>query len=217
MKSSHKNLWFSFLGLGLIVSFSGLAEQAPSSPGAASQSSVKIASLDMSKIFDEYYKTKKAKDELKDAADAVEKDLRSRDAEIQKAAAEVRRLEEEAENPAYTDEKRAAKRKECDQKRSEYRMMSTQAQDLVVNKKRDLESQQAKVRNVLVEEITKTIQEKARKEGYVLVIDKTGKTLSGVSPFIYVQDALDITADVIKMINANPIPSTSEKKKDSKP
>lgn len=175
----------------------------------------KIAAVDMAKVFSEYYKTKKAEAELKDRAQGFDKELRERAAELKKMDDELAKLKEDAENPAFTEDKRMEKRKLAEAKFSEYRVMGTQLQDSAQMRRKDLDEQRAKMRSTLVDEITKAIQDKARKDGYTLVVDKSGLTFSGVSPFIYVQDSLEITSEIIKIINANQSASgVNEKAKD---
>jgi outer membrane protein len=177
----------------------------------------KVASVDMSKVFSEYYKTKKAEAELKDRASACEKELRDQETALKKLSDDVTKLKEDAENPAFTDDKKAETRRLIDSKVSDGRIKAQQLQDMVASRRKELDDQRNRVRVVLVDEIMKTVQEKAKKEGYSMVVDKTGLTSSGISPFLYIQDSLDITSDVIKQINANaPATATSTSPKDTK-
>jgi len=170
----------------------------------------KVASVDMSKIFSEYYKTKKAEADLKDRTNACMKELQDQEAILKKLSEEVNKLKEQAENPAFTDDKKSENRKLIESKVSEGRIKAQQLNEMAQSRKKELDEQKNRVRSVIVDEITKLIQEKAKKEGYSLVIDKTGLTLSGVSPFIYIQDSLDITSEVIKLLNgSNTAPASS--------
>ncbi len=54
----------------------------------------------------------------------------------------------------------------------------------------------------IVADTSPAIQATAQREGYSLVVDQTGLTLSGAPAFLSVQDSLDITADIIKTLNA---------------
>jgi outer membrane protein len=163
----------------------------------------KIASVDMSKVFDEYYKTKKAQAELKERATACEKELRDQENELKKLGEQIKKLQEDAENPAFTSDKKSENRKLIESKTSEGRIKAQQFNEMIQSRKKELDEQRSKMQLTLVDEITKSIQEKARKEAYSMIVDKTGRTLSGVSSFIYVQDSLDITAEVIKQLNGS--------------
>ncbi len=171
-------------------------------PSVGFSQQLKIAAVDMGKVFAEYYKTKKAETELKDRASGYEKELRDRAGELEKLREDGKKLQEDAENPAFNEDKRVEKRKAVETKATEFRLLAQQLQEMKNNRERELKDQQNRVRGTIVEEISKVIQEKAKREGYSLVVDKTGLTLSGVSAFIFVQDSLDITADIIKTLNA---------------
>jgi outer membrane protein len=188
------------------------------SPLPAFGQQIKIASVDMSKVFSEYYKTKKAEAELKDKQVGFEKEIRDKASELDKMREDAKKLQEDAENPAFTEEKKAEKRKTLQTKVNEGRLFAQQLQEMKMTRERDLKEQQNKERNKIVEEISKVIQDKAKRDGYTLVIDKAGLTLSGVSPFVFVQDSLDITSDIVKSLNASApvgtaaVPATPEKK-----
>jgi outer membrane protein len=180
----------------------GISIVALLNPSVSFGQQLKIASVDMSKVFTEYYKTKKAEAELKDQADGFGKELRDKASDLQKMEEDGKKLHEEASNPAFTEEKKAEKQKLFDTKRNEFRLLANDLNQLKQAREKELKDRQNKVRSAIVDEITKIIQEKAKREGYSMVVDKTGLTLSGVPPFIFVQDSLDITADVIRTLNA---------------
>ncbi len=204
----------SFRSLILIAVFAAIATLLPLP--AHGQAAIKIAAVDMSKVFNEYYKTKKAEAELKDRAQGYDKEMRERIGDVKKLEDELKKLQEDAENPAFTDDKRAEKRKAMETKLTEYRMLGTQVQDTAQLRKKDMMDQREKMKTTLVDEISKVIQDKAKKDGYTLVIDRSGVTFSGVSPFLFIQESLDITADIIKVLNAAQpaVGATSEKPKD---
>ncbi len=178
-------------------------------PAAFSQQAVKIAAVDMQKVFTEYNKTKKAEAELKDRAAGFDKELKDQLADLKKMQDDGRKLQEDENNPAYTDAKKAEIKKVVENKLQEFRLLQGRLEDLATSRKKDLQEQQNRIRSTIVDEISKVIQTKAKTEGYTLVIDKTGMTLSGVPPFIYVQDSLDITADIIKALNASAAATSS--------
>ncbi len=179
----------------------------------------------MAKVFAEYYKTKKAESELKDRADSYQKDLRQQVADLQKMEEDGKKLQDESENPAFTDDKRAEKKKVLETKKTEYRIARQNFEEMKTNRERELFEQRNRVRMTIVDEIVKVVQEKAKKEGYSMIVDKTGLTQSGVPPFIYVQDALDVTSDILKTMNASapaagsaaaPAPAPASKDVDAK-
>ena len=73
------------------------------------------------------------------------------------------------------------------------------------------------MRQGILKEINDVIGKEARDQGYGFVFDKSGNTLNGVPAIIYSQEGLDITDDIIKVLNKNKpaeLPKTEEKKSD---
>ncbi len=178
-------------------------------PSAFSQQTLKIGAVDMQKVFAEYYKTKKAEAELKDRAAGYDKELKASLAELQKTQEDGRKLQADSESPVYDEKKKAELRRVVEGKLQEFRIMQGRLEDMANSRKKDLAEQQSRIRGAIVEEINKVIQDYAKKNGFTIIIDRTGMTLSGVPPFVYVQESLDITADIIKLLNANAPASTA--------
>lgn len=177
-------------------------------PATLSAQQPKIGCVDMSKLFPEYYKTKKAEVEMKDAQNALQKDLQSRQAEFSKMNDDYKKLKEDADNPAFTEQKRNEKRKAMETKGSDCRIFEQQSKQWIQDQTRDLFEKQRKTMQALVDDIVKTIEEKAKKEGYTMIVDKSSISPKGNPPFpvptfLFLQDSIDITADVLKMLNAN--------------
>ena len=53
----------------------------------------------------------------------------------------------------------------------------------------------------IVADIRKTVQRYINGKNIALVIDNSGKTMNGVEPVIYFDSALDITDDIILLLN----------------
>src|SRR5690348_11898605 len=115
------------------------------SPHAQAQQ-VKIAAVDMSKVFTDYYKTKKAEAELKDRAENYQKELRQQAADLQKMEEDGKKLADESDNPAFTDEKKAEKKKVLEQKRTEFRLAAQNFQEMKANREQELQMQRNRVR-----------------------------------------------------------------------
>ena len=69
-------------------------------------------------------------------------------------------------------------------------------------------------KTLMIEEITKTATDIAKKKGATLLLDKSGPTLVGVSNVLYFDPSLDITDEVMAEINKDrpavtPTPTTA--------
>jgi outer membrane protein len=168
----------------------------------------KIGCVDMSKIFPEYYRTKKAEAEMNDALSAVQKELATRQTELTKMNDDLKKLSEDAQNPAFTDTKRAEKKKAMESKRNDCIIYENSARTWSQERGQELLKKRNETMQALVDDIIKVIKEKASKEGYTMIVDKSSISPKGSPPipvpsFLYLQDSIDLTADILKTLNAS--------------
>ena len=60
-----------------------------------------------------------------------------------------------------------------------------------------------RMRNGIVEEITKLIQEKVKSDAFDIVLDKSGNSFNGVPLVLYSKEASDFSQDIIVALNKN--------------
>ena len=59
------------------------------------------------------------------------------------------------------------------------------------------------MRNGIVDEITKLVQDKVKSDNYDLVFDKSGSSLNGVPMVLYSRDNMEFSDDIIAALNKN--------------
>jgi outer membrane protein len=170
---------------------------------AFSQASGRIATVDMNKLFNEYYKTPVASGKLKDTAESYNKEHEEMLAQYKKQVDELNKLREEQDKPEYTPEVREQKKKAVQEKLAETQKTQRDIEEYRNSHRQILEQQTQRMRSGILKEINEVISREARSAGYSLVLDKSGNTLNGVPSIIYSQDALDITDEIIKTLNKN--------------
>lgn len=185
-------------------------------PSAFSQgAAIKLAAVDMEKVFNEYWKTKKASKELDDVKAGYQKEIEAARADGRKKEDDLRKLFEEKDNPAYTDAKKAEIQKEIERRTIDLRSAKVNFEEMSGARAKTVVETMMKQRGALVDEIYKAIQKKAEKEAYTLVFDKTGKLETKLPAFLYVNPSLDITDDIIASLNAG-APAGSATSSDTK-
>jgi outer membrane protein len=173
-----------------------------SSPLALAQSSMKIGTLDMKLVFDSYYKTKEAEGKINEARTQAKKELDDRLETFNKAQADARKLNEEANKPELTEKAKAEKAKVLNEKLQALGTLQREIQEFQQTRERQLSEQSVRSRNTLLEEINVVVGNKIKSAGYDLVLDKSGQSLNAVGLVVFSKDAMDFTADVIAEINA---------------
>ena len=205
----------SRIGAWVVMAFGALALSA-----SAQGPSGRMATVDLNKVFNDYYKTPMAQTKLKETADTYTKEQDEMMANYKKAIDELNKLREEQEKSEYTAEVREQKRKAVAEKLAETQKQQRDIEDYRASHQKILQEQTQRMRQTIIKEINDVIGKEAHYQGYLIVFDKSGNTLNGVPAVIYSQDPLEITDDIVKILNKNK-PKTAEapkpaEKKDEK-
>jgi len=170
---------------------------------ASAQSMVKIGTVDMKKVFESYYKTKDAEQRINEARNQSKKELEERMESYQKGVGEVKKLNEEIESPALSREAKETKSKARDEKVGELKNMEREIAEFRQTREKQLQEQSGRMRQGIVDDINKIVQEKVKAESFDLVFDKSGMSLNGVSVVMYAKDPYDFTDAVVTALNKN--------------
>ncbi len=183
----------------------------------------RIVTVDLNKIFNEYYKTPTASGKLKETAEGFNKEHEEMVADYKKAVEDLNKLRDEQDKPEYTAEVREQKKKAVQEKLAETSKKQRDIEEYRRSHQKILEDQTTRMRQNILKEINDVVQKESRDAGYLLVLDKSGNTLNGVPPIVYSQEQLDITDDIVKILNKNrpkdaeaPKPAATEKKDEKK-
>jgi Skp family chaperone for outer membrane proteins len=169
----------------------------------------RIVTVDLNRIFNEYYKTVSSSAKLKEQAETYNKEQDELLASFRKLSDELAKLQEDQEKPEYTEEVKAQKRKLVRDKLDEIKAKETEIQNYRRSHTDLLQQATQRMRSGIIKEIQEVVAKEARDLGYLYVFDKSGNTLNGVPTVVYSQDSLDITEDILKVLNKNaPKPAT---------
>ena len=173
---------------------------------AVAQEPVKIATIDLLKAFDSYWKTKLSNDQLKERGADFDKARVGMIEDLDLLREEYNRLNVSAQDPANSDEKRAADLKKTQEKISEFKRLEQQVIDFNKNAQKTLADQTRRLRKGRLEEIQEVISTKAKELGYDLVIDSSQDVLLPRTPTVlFTNGKNDITAVVIDILNKDAI------------
>ncbi len=171
---------------------------------AVAQEPVKIATIDLPKTFESYWKTKLSNDQLKERGADFDKARVGMIEDLDLLREEYNRLNVSAQDPANSDEKRAADLKKTQEKISEFKRLEQQVIDFNKNAQKTLSDQTRRLRKGRLEEIQEVISTKAKELGYDLVIDSSQDVLLPRTPTVlFTNGKNDITAVVIDILNKN--------------
>ncbi len=187
------------LTLGLVASFALSAMVA--SPARAE---IRIGTIDMQKIFNAYYKTREAEDKLQEAQKSAKDELDLRMDSYKKNLDTINKLNEEINKPDLSAAGKDQKAQERDSKIAETKGLEKEINDFRTTREKQLQEQMARMRQGIVEEIMKVVNEQVRSQNFDLVFDRSGQSLnSGVPVLVYSRDNIDFSDSVISRLNAS--------------
>jgi len=184
----------------LAVGFTALQAQQPAP-------AVKLIVVDMAKVFDSHYKSEEANVKFRDAEQKAREQAEELNKQGQALVEEYKELAEQAKNALLTPEARTKAEGDAQKKLEEIRRKQEEVQSFRVNTERSLQQRIKTHRDLLLEEISKTVAELAKKQGATLVLDKSGPTLFGIPAVIYADPGYDITQQVIDEVNKDRPPA----------
>lgn len=192
-----------------VVGTAVVALLAVANVGSAQVTSGRIVIVDLEKVFAEYYKTPAATAKLKETVDSFNKEAEEMLADFRKQTEDYTKLRDDSDKPEYTPEVKEKKRKELQDKLAELQKRDRELQEYRRTHQQLLQQQQQRMRDNILKEITDVVVKEAQGAGYSIVMDKSGKTMNGVPTVIWTQDTLDITDNIVKILNKN-APKTIE-------
>ena len=167
------------------------------------QAELKVVTVDMQRLFKEYYKTEQALEKLRDAAAQAEETRQNMVTVGQALVAEVRELEEKAQNPALSEEARQAAAATVDEKTNEVLQKQQELRTFEENTRRSLMQRNQTHRELMLDEITAQVMLVGKEKGADLIFD-TSAPENGVGlipSVLYAKEEWDVTDSVLTRLN----------------
>lgn len=183
------------------------------------QPAPKVFVIDMQKLYEGHYKTEennaKLRSDEQKAQVELERLAKEGNALAEKYKEMVEAFEGTRSSPVASNEAKAKAEREVQEKMQEIEHKQQDFQVFRRNVEQQLQQRLRSFQEFLLEEISKVATDIAKKKGATMVIDKSGRTISGISAFIYLDPAYDITEEVLKEVNkdrpAAPAPAAASK------
>ena len=166
----------------------------------------KIASVDMKKVFNGYYKTKMAQAAIdKDKAD-LSKEIKDMSDGLNQARADYKQMLDQANDQAISTDEREKRKLAADDKAKDVNSRQVAVEQYSRQAEAQLSDKSQRMIGNLVGEIQKAVTDKAKAGGYTLVVNSANN-----EAFVYVADGTDISASVLDQLNAGaPIDVTKQ-------
>jgi len=172
-------------------------------PVSMASADLKVAVVDLSKAFDQYYKTKDAQAKLKEKQDGYQKEIQDLINDYQRMGGEAETLDKAASDPTLSAAARQDKATALQAKKQDLVNLGNKIQEMKVERTREINEELFRRHKEIVDEISKVINDYSGPQGFDLVIDKSSASAaSGVSIVLYNSSKLiDITTAIITILN----------------
>jgi outer membrane protein len=184
--------------------------------GGSAMAQTKIATVDLNKLFDNYYKTKLAQAAIKDRAAQLEKDDKSMKDDLQKGNDDYKALLEQANDQAISADERERRQQAVSDKLKQLQSAKAAIDTYERQAQTTLGEQRQRMIKDSLDEIKAAVGNKAKAAGFTVVLDTSTRTLNlGAgsielpSEVVYSGGDSDLTDAVLAQINAGaPIDTT---------
>ena len=168
---------------------------------------LKIATVDMQQLFKEYRSTNKAQKEISVERARIRKENNDRLAQIRELDTELQEMRKQLEDPSGSESKKQGIFSELNLKQQEGIALDRERREFLQRRNQSLNEKMVQRMKVILEEIRKRVEEKAKAEDYDYVFDKSGLSTTQVPFFPYTKGTTDMTAKLLADLNAGISPS----------
>lgn len=169
----------------------------------------KIATVDMKKLFENYYKTRLAQAALQDHSTQLAKDDNAMKDDLKKATDDYQKLLTESNDPAVSADERTRRKQAAADMLKQLEERRTAIDNYERTAQTTLSDQLQHMSEKIMADIQAAVNAKARAGGYAMVLNTSPETLNlGAakvnvpSPVVYSVNDVDLTSDVLKQLNA---------------
>ncbi|MCX6926775.1 MAG: OmpH family outer membrane protein [Verrucomicrobia bacterium] len=187
--------------------------------GAPAWGQGRFATVDMRKVFDNYWKTKQADAALKERAADIEKEHKNMLDDYKKLKEEYQTSLAEANNQNLSLEEREKRKKTAEDNFKKIKESEELINQYERQARTTLDEQKKRMRDSIVDEIRTAINGKAKGAGYSLVFDTAAESATGTPVVLFSNGENEISEAVLSVLNAGApadISKPDEKKPDVK-
>ncbi len=170
--------------------------------GGSALAQTKIATVDLKKLFDNYYKTKLAQAAIQERASQLDKDDKSMKDDLKKGSDDYQKLVQQANDQALSADERDRRKQSADDKLKQLQASKSAIDQFERQAQTTLSEQRQRMRDNILVEIKAAVATKAKAANNTLVFDTAAETVNGTMAVIYSSNDDDLTDAVLAQLNA---------------
>lgn len=162
----------------------------------------KIGTVDLRKLFDNYWKTKTAQAAIQERASQLDKDDKSLKEDLKKGSDEYQKLLLQVNDQGISTDERERRKQAADDKLKQLQGSKTGIEQFERQAQTTLGEQRQRMRENILGEIKAAVNAKAKAEGCSLVLDSAAETINGTLTVVYTNGENDLTDAILSQLNA---------------
>jgi Skp family chaperone for outer membrane proteins len=162
----------------------------------------RMATVDLRKVFDGYWKKRQAEAALKERNADMEKEDRNMIDDYKKVKDEYQGLLASASDQAVSTEERDKRKNSAEEKLRRLKEMEETISQYERQARTTIGEQSQRMRSNILNEIKTVVNAKAKTGGFSLVIDTAAESINNTPVFLYSSGENDITDSVLQQLNA---------------
>lgn len=170
----------------------------------------RIGTIDLQKVFQNYWMRTKAEAALKERGTAMDKELKGFVDDYNKTKEDYTKLITVSQDQSKTQEERDKAKTAAESKLLELKTSENTIRTYEENAKDQLDSQKKRMRDSLLTDIQGAVNAKAKSSGYTLVIDTSADSLNQTPVVVYNNGENDMTDMILKQLNAGAPPDATK-------
>ncbi|HEX3627536.1 MAG TPA: OmpH family outer membrane protein [Verrucomicrobiae bacterium] len=174
--------------------------------GAPAFGQSKIATVDLKKVFENYYKKKLAEAAVQQRADELDKDYASMAADMKKRSQDYQTMLESANDQAVSQDERDRRRQAANDQLKQLQDSKAAIDQFERQAQIQIADQRTRMRDNIITDIKKIVAEKAKAAGDSIVFDTAAETVNGTPAVLFAAGDNDLTDEVLKDLNATAPP-----------
>jgi len=164
---------------------------------AHAQSSTKILTVDGTRLYSSYWKVQEGEAKFQSSVENAQQEVQTMSQDIESKAQQARTLQQELSSPAISDERKTEITQQLQREFSELQRMQAELNQFQQSTDARLQQRQQSFVQLRFQEIQEVVADIAKSKGADLVINTRGSNV------FYANEALDITDEVIPVLNAD--------------
>lgn len=162
------------------------------------QPAVKVVTVDLGRLLENYYKTQEQVVKMKDMQAKAQENFQQMLKDHEALMSQAKELDEKTKNTMFNEDARKAAGEELQAKVGEIRGKEQELNTFKTNTEREMQKRLANYQQMFIEEISKVVTELAKKKGATIVLNKSANQ---VGPVLYADAGFDITDEALVEIN----------------